>query len=150
MTSASLILKLSCQIASICGLLEVIDQSWARTLGVSEVQWRIISALADLEHGSAATDSISKTLHIKASFVTAQSKILEQKGIVRCSEPGESGEIDVRLTDKAMKEFLDLLPSRETLNDFIFAQFTHRDLEQFANMVGSLNNRLAYLRTIRG
>ena len=57
-----------------------------------------------------------------------QSKILEQKGFVHCSETGERGGIKISLTDKIRKELLDLLPSREKVNDFIFAQFAPQDL----------------------
>src|ERR1700741_2933529 len=72
------------EIASISMHLEQLCHFWAKTLGISGSQWRMIVALADLDQGEgAAVNAVSKMVHADPSFVTTQSKLLEKKGFVR-------------------------------------------------------------------
>src|SRR6201991_2626580 len=81
------------EIASISVHLEQLSHFWAKTLGISGSQWRMILALADLDQGEgAAVNAVSKMLHVDPSFVTTQSKLLEKKGFMRRKPAPERSE----------------------------------------------------------
>src|ERR1700750_63131 len=98
------------EIASISMHLEQLCHFWAKPLGISGSQWRMIVALADLDQGEgAAVNAVSKMLHVDPSFVTTQSKLLEKKGFVRRKTAAEDARIvKMSLTDKTSKHLANL------------------------------------------
>jgi DNA-binding MarR family transcriptional regulator len=132
------------EIASIKVHLEELDQFWARTLGTSSPQWMIIVALSDLDRGEGVSvKAVSKMLHVDSSFVTTQSKLLEKKGFVRRKPSNEDGRIvKMSLTDKSSKHLARLALQQENLNEFIFAEFGARELDELTNNLASLKKRL--------
>ena len=132
------------EIASISVHLEEIRQFWAKTLGISGPQWMIIVALADLDKGDGVpVNNVSKMLHVDPSFVTTQSKLLEKKGFVRRKPSKDDARIvKMSLTDKTSKHLAGLASRQETLNEFIFAEFNARELDEVTNKLTSLKKRL--------
>jgi DNA-binding MarR family transcriptional regulator len=86
---------------------------------------------------------VSKMLHVDSSFVTTQSKMLEKKGFVRRKTSAEDARIvEMSLTDKSYKHMANLASQQEDLNEFIFAEFSDRELTEFTGKLASLKNRL--------
>jgi DNA-binding MarR family transcriptional regulator len=82
-------------------------------------------------------------LHVDPSFVTTQSKLLEKKGFMRRrTSQDDARVVQMSLTDKTYKHIASLAPQQEALNDFIFAEFSDRELTEFTGKLTSLKNRL--------
>src|ERR1700742_2892568 len=61
-----------------------IQSFWAKSLNISSPQWMILMALSDLDHGQGVpVKDVSTKLHVDRSFITVQSKLLENDGLVR-------------------------------------------------------------------
>jgi MarR family transcriptional regulator, organic hydroperoxide resistance regulator len=136
--------RLSWEIASISAHLEELRYFWAKTLGISGPQWMIVVALADHDQGDGVpVNAVSKLLHVDPSFVTTQSKLLEKKGFVRRKTSSEDARIvQMSLTDKTRKHLANLASQQESLNEFIFAEFSERELNDLAGKLGALKRRL--------
>jgi MarR family transcriptional regulator, organic hydroperoxide resistance regulator len=136
--------RFSWEIASISAHLEELRQFWAKTLGISGPQWMIVVALADHDQGDGVpVNAVSKLLHVDPSFVTTQSKLLEKKGFVRRKTSAEDARIvQMSLTDKTRKHLTSLASQQEDLNEFIFAEFGERELNDLTGKLGALKRRL--------
>jgi MarR family transcriptional regulator, organic hydroperoxide resistance regulator len=136
--------RLSWEISSISAHLEELRYFWAKTLGISGPQWMIVVALADHDQGDGVpVNAVSKLLHVDPSFVTTQSKLLEKKGFVRRKTSSEDARIvQMSLTDKTRKHLANLASQQESLNEFIFAEFSERELNDLAGKLGALKRRL--------
>jgi MarR family transcriptional regulator, organic hydroperoxide resistance regulator len=132
------------EIASINVHLQEIRYFWAKTLGISGPQWMILMALADLDQGEGVSVKVvAKMLHVDPSFVTTQSKLLEKKGFMRRKTSEEDARIvRMSLTDRTYKHIASLASQQETLNQFIFAEFSDRELMEFTGKLASLKERL--------
>jgi DNA-binding MarR family transcriptional regulator len=132
------------EIASINIHLQELRYFWAKALGISGPQWMILMALADLDKGEGVSVKlVSKMLHVDSSFVTTQSKMLEKKGFMRRKTSKEDGRIvQMSLTDKSYKHIANLAAQQEDLNEFIFAEFSDRELAEFTGKLAALKDRL--------
>jgi DNA-binding MarR family transcriptional regulator len=131
-------------IASIGVHFEDLRHVWARLLGVSGSQWMIIVALADLDHGEGApVKTVAKMLHVDASFVTTQSKLLEKKGFLRRKTSSKDARIvNMSLTDKTYKHLAELASHRGNLNEFVFEEFKPHEVEELTEKLAALQMRL--------
>jgi MarR family transcriptional regulator, organic hydroperoxide resistance regulator len=132
-------------IDSISSYLDELRNFWARMLGITGPQWRIILVLAEIDDGfGVPVNYVSKMLHVDSSFVTTQSKLLEKNGFIRRTASSQDGRI-VKLssTEKTRKHLANLTSPQEKLNEFIFAEFAPLELEELAITLDSLKQRLA-------
>ena len=136
--------QLGWEIASISSYLDELRHFWAKTLGISGPQLRIILVLAEIDDGAGVpVNSVSKMLHVDPSFVTTQSKLLEKSSFISRKASMEDGRIvKLSLTDKTWKHLANLASPQEKLNEFIFAEFAPRELEELTTRLGSLKRRL--------
>ncbi|NOJ46311.1 MarR family winged helix-turn-helix transcriptional regulator [Bradyrhizobium archetypum] len=136
--------QLAWEIAAINVHFQEIRYFWAKTLGISGPQWMILMALADLDQGEGVpVKVVSKMLHVDPSFVTTQSKMLEKKGFMRRKTSEEDARVvQMSLTDKTYKHIAGLASEQEELNNFIFAEFSDRELSDLADKLAALKNRL--------
>ena len=132
------------QIASISVHLQEIRHFWAKALGISGPQWMILMALAEMDKGDGVSvKAVSKMLHVDPSFVTTQSKMLEKKGFMRRKTSEDDGRIvQMSLTDKTYKHIASLASQQEALNEFIFAEFGDRELNELTGKLALLKDRL--------
>lgn len=132
------------EVASINVHLQELRHFWAKTLGISGPQWMIPMALADLDKGDGVpVKVVSKMLHVDPSFVTTQSKLLEKKGFMRRkSSEDDARVVQMSLTDKSYKHIANLASQQEALNEFIFAEFSDGELEEFTERLASLKNQI--------
>ena len=143
-TNQEAVRRFTWAIAAISAHLEELRYFWAKKLGISGPQWMIIMALADMDQSDGVpVNAVSKKLRVDSSFVTTQSKLLEKKGFVRRKSSSEDARIvQMSLTDKTYKHLADLAAQQEALNEFIFAEFDSRALEEFTDKLASLQIRL--------
>ena len=136
------------EIAAIHVHLQEIRYFWAKALGVSGPQWMILMALADLDQGEGVpVKVVSKMLHVDPSFVTTQSKMLEKKGFMRRkTSENDARVVQMSLTDKTYKHIAGLASQQEGLNNFIFAEFSDRELGEFTSKLAALKTRLEKAR----
>jgi MarR family transcriptional regulator, organic hydroperoxide resistance regulator len=132
------------EIAAINVHLQEIRYFWAKALGVSGPQWMILMALADLDKGEGVpVKVVSKMLHVDPSFVTTQSKMLEKKGFMRRKTSVEDARVvQMSLTDKTYKYIAGLASQQEELNNFVFGEFSERELSDFTRKLAALKDRL--------
>ncbi len=104
----------------------------------------ILMALADLDKGEGVpVKVVSKMLYVDPSFVTTQSKLLEKKGFMRRkSSEHDARVVQMSLTDKSYKHIANLASQQEALNEFIFAEFSDNELEEFTGRLATLKNQL--------
>jgi DNA-binding MarR family transcriptional regulator len=75
--------------------------------------------------------------------VTTQSKMLEKKGFMRRKTSDDDARVvQMSLTDKTYKHIASLASQQEELNNFIFAEFSDRDLSEFTGKLTALKARL--------
>lgn len=136
--------QLAWEIAAIHVHLQEIRYFWAKALGVSGPQWMILMALADLDQGEGVpVKVVSKMLHVDPSFVTTQSKMLEKKGFMRRKTSEDDARVvQMSLTDKTYKHIAGLASQQEELNNFIFAEFSDRELSEFTDKLAALKDRI--------
>ena len=146
--------RLGWDITAIDTRLEELRHFRARTLGITVPQWRIISALADIGDGAGLpVNVVSKSLNVKPSFVTTQSKLLERLGFIhRTASSKDARVVNLSLTEKSWAHLASLACHQETLNEFIFTELGPRELEELASKLGSLKKTLekACLKVVAG
>jgi MarR family transcriptional regulator, organic hydroperoxide resistance regulator len=132
------------EIASIGIHLEEIRQFWARTLGISGPQWMVLTAITDLDkENGVPVNTVSKMLHVDPSFVTTQSKLLEKKGLLRRKpSPNDARVVLMSLTDKTSKHLAGLAAQQDALSQFVFEEFSERELADLVGKLGALKSRL--------
>ncbi len=136
--------QFSWEIVSIDVRLQELRQRQAKVLGITEPQWTILLALADLDREDGVpVNVVSKRMHVAPSFVTTQSKLLEKKGFLR-RKPSTSDArvVQMSLTDKTYKHLTHLTARQEVLDCFVFGELDHRELTEFMRMLTALRKRL--------
>ncbi|MFB9267800.1 MarR family winged helix-turn-helix transcriptional regulator [Bradyrhizobium erythrophlei] len=142
--SLDIIKRFTLEISSINCHLEEVRQIWGKTLGISGPQWMILIAISDLDKdGGVPVNVVSKLLHVDPSFVTTQSKLLEQKGLLRrASSPVDARVVQMSLTDKTRKHMASLAEQYSAIRKFVFEEFDEKELTAFTAKLVTLNNRL--------
>ncbi|KRR04397.1 MarR family transcriptional regulator [Bradyrhizobium jicamae] len=136
------------EIRSINMCLEALRQLQANVLGITGPQWMILIALADLDkENGVPVNVVSKLMHVDASFVTTQSKLLEKKGFLRRTpSTSDARVVQMSLTDKTYKHLASLAAQQDALDEFVFGEFGVRELTEFANRLTALRHRLEKAR----
>lgn len=131
-------------IASINIHLEEIRHFWARELGISGPQWMILMAVGDLDAGNGVpVKDVSAMLHVDPSFVTTQSKMLEKNGFMRRVPSRQDARVVLMsLSDKASKKIALLASRRDSLSNFVLADFDNEALKDISSQLGKLKTRL--------
>jgi MarR family transcriptional regulator, organic hydroperoxide resistance regulator len=139
-----LIRRFDWEIAAISQQLDKLRHFWARTLGISLPQWRIIAALADTDRGTGVpVNAVSKMLHVDPSFVTTQSKLLEKSGLIhRKSSRDDARVVNMSLTEKTREHLAHLASQQGRVDDFIFAEFDTGELEVLTSKLAFLKGKL--------
>ncbi len=124
--------------------LEELGHNWAKTLGISDPQWRIILVLADIDSGEGVpVKVVSRTLNVDPSFITTQSKLLEKKGLIHRRGSSEDARIvNMSLTEETSEHLASLAAQQGALSEYIFADFAPRELEDLTSKLSSLKKKL--------
>ncbi|QPF82138.1 MarR family transcriptional regulator [Bradyrhizobium genosp. L] len=139
-----IIKRFTLEISSINSHLERVRQLWGKALGVSGPQWMILIAVSDLDKdGGVPINVVSKLLHVDPSFVTTQSKLLEQKDLLsRSPSPDDARVVRLSLTDKTRKHLAGLAEQHNAFRKTVFEEFSEKELADFTTKLATLTNRL--------
>lgn len=139
-----IIKRFTLEISSINSHLERVRQLWGKALGVSGPQWMILIAVSDLDkEDGVPINVVSKLLHVDPSFVTTQSKLLEQKELLhRTPSPADARVVRLSLTDKTRKHLASLAEQHNAFRKTVFEEFTEKELAEFTGKLAMLNGRL--------
>ncbi|WP_407147735.1 MarR family winged helix-turn-helix transcriptional regulator [Bradyrhizobium sp. ORS 86] len=139
-----IIKRFTLEISSINSHLEEVRQLWGKTLGITGPQWMILMAVSDLDKNDGVpVNVVSKLLRVDPSFVTPQSKMLEQKGLLcRAPSPSDARVVRLSLTDKTKKHLASLTEQYDTFRELVFDEFSEKELAEFAAKLATLNTRL--------
>ncbi|WP_456710655.1 MULTISPECIES: MarR family winged helix-turn-helix transcriptional regulator [Bradyrhizobium] len=139
-----IIKRFTLEISSINSHLERVRQLWGKALGVSGPQWMILIAISDLDKADGVPiNVVSKLLHVDPSFVTTQSKLLEQKQLLRrAPSPADARVVRLSLTDKTRKHLAGLSDQHKAFKKTVFEEFSEPELAEFTAKLAMLNNRL--------
>ena len=139
-----IIKRFTLEISSMNCHLEEVRQHWGKTLGISGPQWMILMAVSDLDKdGGVPVNVVSKLLHVDPSFVTTQSKILEQKELLlRAPSPADARVVRLSLTDKTRKHLASLAEQYKAFRQCVFDEFSEKQLAEFTAKLATLNGRL--------
>jgi DNA-binding MarR family transcriptional regulator len=136
-------------IASINVYMHELCRFQAKQLGITGPQWTILLALADLDrkHGI-PVNVVAKLMHVDASFVTTQSKLLEKQGFLRrLPSKRDARVVQMSLTDKSCKHFARIATQQEAIDEFIFREFDDQELTKFMSRLAALGDRFARARS---
>jgi MarR family transcriptional regulator, organic hydroperoxide resistance regulator len=130
-------------IVSIHSNLEDMRRHWARKFGVSGPQWMIMMAINDLDQGGGVpVGEVSAKIHAVSTFVTTQTKLLEQRGLLtRVSSTADARVVLLSLSDRAHKEISQYFGQWGELHDFMFADFDAAALRIVQQKLESLKKR---------
>jgi MarR family transcriptional regulator, organic hydroperoxide resistance regulator len=131
-------------VVSIGTFLEDIRRIWANALGVSGPQWLILMAINDLDVGSGVSVSdVAQKIHVRGTFVTAQTKSLERSGLLIREPSAEDARVVLMsLTHEARSKIAKLSARRKMLNDLIFADLNDRSLRDITDKLTLIRNRI--------
>ncbi len=84
-----------------------------------------------------------RLLHVDPSFVTTQSKLLEQKELLRrAPSPADARVVRLSLTDKTRKHLAGLAEQHQAFRKTVFEEFSEKELAEFTAKLSMLTNRL--------
>ena len=133
---------------SIRGLQSVLDEingTWAIRIGVTSPQLIMMFALRDFDAqgDGLPVKEVARILSVDPAFVTTQSKILGAKGLVSRTSSSEDGRVvRLSLSDKALKQLVNLSPHQNKLTDYIFAELTEQGIQSLVSKVFALKIRM--------
>ncbi|MBR0872386.1 MarR family transcriptional regulator [Bradyrhizobium tropiciagri] len=144
LANLDIIKRFTLEISSINSHLEDVRQFWGKALGVSGPQWMILIAVSDLDKDEGVPiNVVSKALHVDPSFVTTQSKLLEQKELLRRTpSPADARVVRLSLTDKTRKHLASLADQHQAFRKTVFEEFSEKELAEFTTKLATLNSRL--------
>ena len=117
---------------------------WAKQIGVTGPQWMILAVLANADRNvGVSVGTLSKTLRVAQSFVTAQTNLLEQKNLLRRKASSEDARVvNLSLTERAHKQLASAASKRENLNEFIYSDLDLKELIELAEQISAIKQRL--------
>lgn len=135
-------------IVSIMDYLDEMRSRWAERIGVTGPQWKILMAIVDLDQGEGTSvGEVSAKVHAASTFVTTQTKLLEQRGYLRrVPSPSDARVVLMSLSDKARKEFAETMRPWGDFHSFIFADFSPASLHDFAERLAAVKKRTEIIR----
>lgn len=136
-------------IISINSNFEDMRRHWAKKFGVTGPQWAIMLAINDLDKGGGVpVGEVSVKIHAVSTFVTTQTKLLEQKGLLkRISSTTDARVVLMSLSDRARKEISKYFGRWGDLHSFIFADFDAAALRDMKQKLEFLKKRTDVARS---
>jgi DNA-binding MarR family transcriptional regulator len=115
-----------------------------KRIDVSGPQWMIMMAIEELrEEGGLSVKAVAALLHVDSSFVSVQSRILENLELVRRSRSRQDRRIMLlSLTDKAIGRLKPLIPTRSRLQKSVRANLDENTLLHMSNVLSDLRDRM--------
>lgn len=116
-----------------------------RQIGVSGSQWITLKAIETLDHGEGVSiKDVAALLNIDRSFLSAQSKALEARGLVRRNNAKASDRrlVLLSLTDSAVAHMDGVQPSKHAIEKHVRGQLDGETLVELVNTLLMMRRRL--------
>ena len=128
---------------SITNHLSNIRTIWADMTGITGPQWNIIMALDYLDEGEGVpVGEIANRLHVKSTFVTAQSKLMEQSGhLYRIPSKQDKRIVLLSLTPQAINSINTFYEKRRYINQMIFGEFSGQEFHHLVQQIEGIRVR---------
>ena len=112
----------------------------ARSLGVSEPQYRLIWAIAELQGSLGITvTSVARRLRVTGAFVTTEVNKLCRLGLVsKTSNPGDGRSVLISLTSKGESALKLVAVRAQRINDSYFRNISESEFEVLGRIVAKL------------
>lgn len=125
---------------SIASHFHSVRQVWAKLAGVTGPQWLILFAISTLDEGEGVSvGRISQKLHVKSTFVTTQSNILEAEGyLTRRTYADDRRVVLLSLSEKAVERIQSFVGRRAELHRMMFGEFDAAEFAQLKHLITRL------------
>jgi len=112
----------------------------ARGLGVSEPQYRLFLAIAQLQGArGVSVGRAARQLRVSGAFVTMEVRELVRRGLVgKCADPGDGRAVLLSLTPKGRAAFERFAPQPQRINDALFRDLTSGEFRALGSLVRRL------------
>ena len=138
-----LLLTLIWDLFSIGSHLGNIRTIWAGMAGITGPQWNILTATDYLDEGEGVSvGEIANKLHVKSTFVTAQSKLMERSGHLR-RRPSQKDKriVLLSLTPQAIHKVNAFYDIRRRVDQTMFGEFSGQDFQLLVQQVEAIRTR---------
>lgn len=112
----------------------------ARSLGVSEPQYRLIWAIAELQGSVGVTvTSVARRLKVTSAFVTTEvNKLCRLDMVSKKSNPGDGRSVLISLTPEGASALKSVAVRAQKINDSYFRNISESDFEVLGEIVARL------------
>lgn len=130
-------------IVAINNNLEEMRRRWAKKFGVTGPQWMIMMAINDLDQGGGVSvGEVSAKIQAVSTFVTTQTKLLEQRGLLKRATSAEDARVVLMsLSDRACREISTYFSRWGEFHDFIFGDLDAAAVRQLQRQMEDLKKR---------
>jgi DNA-binding MarR family transcriptional regulator len=125
-----------------------------RMYGITGVQYSFLMTIFNLHRdGGVAPSALAARLHVRPTFVTAEAKKLEKRGLLaKRANPRDRRGIFLQLTPAGEKLAREMIPMIRALNDETFRDLSNTDYQRLrrimSDLVASLDDAGALLRRL--
>lgn len=132
-------------IGSIAKFFSDTQSVWAKSLGMTNPQWQIVTVIIDMDVGTGVSVAdVAKKLRVDPSFVTAQTKLLEKAGHIRRVPSKKDGRVVLMsLSDRARKQIASLQARQQTLTEFLLSDLGDEEIIAMLESSKKLERRFA-------
>ncbi|WP_233021951.1 MarR family winged helix-turn-helix transcriptional regulator [Rhodopseudomonas boonkerdii] len=115
-----------------------------RRIGVTGSQWLLIMAVDGLGEGEGVSvRDVAALLNVDGSFVSAQSKILEEQGILRRSQSTEDKRLVLLAVTELAKQRLRVLDSaKSAIETHVCGELEDQSLQELSDSLITMRRRL--------
>ncbi len=115
-----------------------------RRIGVTGSQWLLIMAVDGLGEGEGVSvRDVAALLNVDGSFVSAQSKILEEQGILRRSQSAEDKRLVLlAVTELAKQRLRDLESAKSAIEKHVCGELEDQPLQELSDRLITMRRRL--------
>ncbi len=117
-----------------------IRDGYGKLMGITGPQYTILISIAHLgRHGPVSVSKISNHLHLSGSFVTSETKKMENENLIRkVSNSGDKRRVDLEITDDGWRRLADLSSIQAEVNDVHFGPLTRKTFRQLREILPEL------------
>jgi MarR family transcriptional regulator, organic hydroperoxide resistance regulator len=115
-----------------------------RRIGVTGSQWLLIMAVEGLAEGDGVSvRDVAALLNVDGSFVSAQSKILEEQGILRRTQSLEDKRLVLlAVTDVAKARLRELESAKNAIEKHVCGELEDQSLQELSETLVTMRRRL--------
>jgi DNA-binding MarR family transcriptional regulator len=125
---------------SVSQRLQANRRSHARMLGMSGVQYTVLTAIAHLQGDEGVSvNAVARHLHLSPSFVTMEIAKMVALGVVDKSQDStDKRRVQLTVSDRGWELLDAIIPIQRPVNDALFEGLTHEDFVAFCRIIATI------------